>query len=431
MNDRESRFTPEAIEEQTVRKSAELVSEESLLVQQIYTLSQSYAHKNEQSLERIWERLQQSQEQRALLLDKQMFLERRTMNKNDTVQRTDMPPTSERGTRLSLPTSRPPRKFKRRLTLAVAVLAAALLIGAILSIVPHTYQPGGVATAGSTPTPRPTPAPTLIPGTPFPEQDCPSPYDASVPSTRWATWYQLCKAGMFVTVNQSRSLAKHSTESILAAYADQNAFVLISDLSPLKAADVVNVQNTSITEMGTLEAFGGSYGFNTDQHRYMVSAYDTSNLPASLRTLTVTIHSRVGLPGDEGGASLEAAAFASFSMPLHSAKTLTPNQTITANQTSITLSKVVIGASGIHIVFAASHLPDVALSHGFQGILQSGKISVSHESYGLLTTKGSMVATGFTLVFDSNQSASHDAWTLRVTSADEPQPWIFHFTVPA
>ena len=429
MNDRESRFTPEAIEQQTARRSAELVSEESPLVQQIYTLSQSYAHKNEQSLERIWERLQQSQEQRALLLDKQMFLERRTMNKNDTVQRTDMPPTSERGTLLSIPTSRPPRKFRRRFTLAVALLAAALLIGAILSIVPHTYQPGGVATAGSTPTPRPTPAPALIPGTPFPEQDCPSPYDASVPSTSGATWYQLCQAGMFVTVNQSRSLARHSTESILAAYADQNAFVLISDLSPLKAKDVVNVQNTPITEMGTLEAFGGSYSFNTNQHRYMVSTYDTSNLPASLRTLTVTIHSRVGLPGE--GTSLEAAAFASFSIPLHSANILTPNQTITANQTSITLSKVVIGASGIHIVFAASHLPDVALSHGFQGMLQSGKISASSGSYGLLTTKGSMVATGFTLTFDSNLSASHGAWTLRVIAPGEPQPWIFHFTVPA
>jgi WD40 repeat protein len=66
MEEPENGFTPEAIDAQTEHGFDRLSLDERRLIQDVYTLSQAYKHENERSLERIWSRFAQSQEQALL-----------------------------------------------------------------------------------------------------------------------------------------------------------------------------------------------------------------------------------------------------------------------------------------------------------------------------------------------------------------------------
>ena len=137
MKEHKNRLTSEAIDRQTERRSGELSQEEQLLVQDIYSLSQAYARENERSLERIWSRFVQRQEQPNFLQErqpkepggKQFAMEGKGMQEKDIFQETGFL------TLPSQPVKGPGRSAWRTLSIigAVAVVLITILSWALLS----------------------------------------------------------------------------------------------------------------------------------------------------------------------------------------------------------------------------------------------------------------------------------------------------------
>lgn len=420
MKEREQGFTREAINQQTTGTSDELAPAESRLVQQIYELSQAYAWENEQSLEHIWTRLRQSQELSSHR--EQYFAKGKTMQNQDR-QPMDI---SEPST-LSQPASIP-RKTRRTFTLVAALLVALLLLGSALAIFANVHQPGASLangyTATSTPKATQMPATTFIP---FPAQDCPKePVDAS------QSWYQLCKAGKFVSINQTRPLKHGQSATIKAAYADRNQLFLICDIGPAQETDrgclfwsVTTAQGVQLKEESTI---GGS---TQKQNQMTVIDYDTSDLSTASETLTIRVNAMITT--DSPG-KVYQVDFSSFSLPLYGAQFFTPNQTITRGGVTFTLTKMVIGASGVRFVIQAPHMPFNIYNNGFDAILQTGKQKIIYPNYSLL---GGNQPTGFEFLFNNDLTDELGAWTLTVAQGHAPtipppsgiKPLVFHFVV--
>ncbi|MDQ2717799.1 MAG: hypothetical protein M3Z08_23135 [Chloroflexota bacterium] len=94
MKEHENSLTPEALNRQTERWSGEFSLEERRLIQDMYASSQAYSQENQHSLERIWSRFVQKQEEPVFLQEnrlkepggKQLFIEEKTMQKNEISQ---------------------------------------------------------------------------------------------------------------------------------------------------------------------------------------------------------------------------------------------------------------------------------------------------------------------------------------------------------
>lgn len=415
MKEREQSFTAEAIDHQTTGNSNELAPAENRLVHQIYEFSQAYAQENEQSLERIWTRLRQGQEQSFFPQEKRFFAEGKTMQNHD-VQPVDLSQPTMPQSRALL------RKPRRVFTLVAALLAAILLVGSALVISTNVHQSKSTLTGGQTATPTHratgTPATTFIQ---FPAQNCPDDKTGANLS-----WHQLCEAGKFVLVNQTIHLKNGQSATIKAAYADRNKLILICDISPASEMDTGCFGMTATTSQGVQMVQEGEINGETiKQHRIIVSGYDTSNLPADLATLTVKISFIISTSA-QGKA--DKVDFPVFSLPLHEARILTPNLIITRDGATFTLSKVVIGASGTHIVFSARNMPFNLYNNGFNAILQTGKQTLTDPDYSLL---GPDQPTGFDFLFNYDLSTEHGTWTLTVVhghaSTIPPSSLVFLF----
>ena len=436
MTNRDESFQPESIDEylQQLKQAASYSDGSTIpdarLVQDLRSIHTDYTQSGQRVWNRLAERLAEPNESANHL---KLLTNEIAQTERSSYMQTEQ---SEIGPMPAIQPNRPPRKVRRLFTLVAALLVAALLIGSIFVIITNMHPYSGVAAA---PTPTPTPRPTLTATArnSFPASDCPSQTNPNV-SPNPATWYQLCKAGKFTLVNQSSHMTHPYSfnETIEAAYADRNMLFLFYNFSPIKATDVPKAINTLITKQGTqLKQLGGSEGFFSKNQQFTwIVGYDTSNLPSNLQTLTVKVSSNVSIQSTGPYVAIPSnkIGVASFSVPLYSARVLAPNQTVTANGAAITLAKAIIGASGVHLIFSASHIPDLAVGSSFTGTLQAGKLNASNDTYALNTKKGStlVVPTGFELTFDSDLTSEHGAWTLTVKATGESQPWIFHFAVP-
>lgn len=316
--------------------------------------------------------------------------------------------------------------------LLVSSLVAVLLVGFLVTILTLWHNSQSTPTMTSTPPATVSPVPTF---TPFPAQDCPKTKEFSN-----MPWYQLCMAGKFVLINQARSLSHGYTETIQAGYADRNMLILISDVSPIKATESaldfkeITVQGSTLPEMDRIG------GLDYQQHAISIIGYDTSQLPASLQNLTIKVHVRASVSpvGASGSFPTYSADFTSFRVPLHNAQILMPNQTVTRQGVAVTLSKVVIGASGTHIVLTGVDMPFTFYNNGFIGTLKIGTQTILNGNY-RLTNEASTLPTGFDFTFEKDLTGMHGLWTLTVKQSDAQmilppsgaQPLVFRFSVPA
>lgn len=126
MEDSRNGFTPEMIDTQTEPGSDKLSLGERRLIQDIYTLSQEYARENERSLERIWNRFAQGQEQALLSRNKQQEI---PVLRGKIMQEDSKSHRSEFGTMKSQPRGQARPSIRRALGILSAVAAVAVLIG--------------------------------------------------------------------------------------------------------------------------------------------------------------------------------------------------------------------------------------------------------------------------------------------------------------
>jgi hypothetical protein len=430
MNSRNEHFQPESVQEQINQftqiapGSAGHATPDARMVKDLRQVYTDYTR----SGERVWERLAvHATQQDELPNDVRLLTHERFPPARSLPRQTDQLNT------LQSQQVKPPRKPRHIFTLVAALLVAALLVGSTFWIFAVVSQLGGKATVSSK-----HPAAQTNRKTATPSRAMISPRDCPVSSFNSSSaWYQLCQTGQFVLINQSRTLAKGYSETIKGAYADRNQLVIWYDFSPIDAKDSPMPFNTLTTQQGTaLFEWGGSTGIREkNQHFAWIEGYDTSNLPASLQTLTVKVDSSVSLipDGISGTFPPDKTSFAFFAVPLHSAQTVTLRQTITANGLALTLDHVVIGMTGIHLVLSVPPLPFRAYSSGFDCALQAGSKHFSQaDTYRSIDQhKAAAPPTGFEFTFDSNVTAQHGAWTLTVTSSGERLPWVFHFTVPS
>ncbi|MEO6892063.1 MAG: hypothetical protein ABI456_20715 [Ktedonobacteraceae bacterium] len=128
MKEDENSLTPEALNRQTERWSGELSLEERRLIQDMYASSHVYSQENQHSLERIWSRFVQRQEESVFLREdrprdpegKQLFIEEKAMQKNEISQ--EIPFST-----FHSPTVARPRHALWR-TLSIGVAAAVILL---------------------------------------------------------------------------------------------------------------------------------------------------------------------------------------------------------------------------------------------------------------------------------------------------------------
>lgn len=316
--------------------------------------------------------------------------------------------------------------------LLVSSLVAVLLVGFLVTVLTLWHNSRSTPTMTSTPPAAVSPPPTF---TPFPAQDCPRAKESSnIP------WYQLCIAGKFVLINQAQSLSHGYTETIQAGYADRNMLILITDVSPIKATESVYELNEVAVEGSTLPEMIALYGLDHQQHAVKIVEYDTSQLPADLQTLTIKIHARASVSpaGASGSFPIYLADFTPFQVSLHNAQILVPNQTVIRQGVAVTLSKVVIGASGTHIVLTGAKMPYSFYNNGFTSTLKIGTQTISNSSYGLIN-EASTLPAGLDFTFEKDLTGMYGLWTLTVKQSDAQmipppsgaQPLVFQFSVPA
>jgi hypothetical protein len=292
-------------------------------------------------------------------------------------------------------------------------------------IVTNIRQPRSTTTTGEhTPRPKPTSTQTTA-FVPFPAQDCPS------IANQYANeaWYQLCKAGEFVLINQIRSPKQGYNETLEAAYADRNMLFVICDFGPLNPKDTLIPFNRVQTEQGAkllLEGMDAGQSVRHDQHITWVDTYDTSNLPAGLQMLTLKLNSELTLMNIASEAPIyhpqyAPINFAPFSVPLHGIQVVTPQQTVTANGIALTLNKARIASSITQLFLSGQHVSYAVYRKGLKAILQTANGQSSYTSTFMIGEKETVPA-GFELWYEHDLSAEHGIWTLTVTSPGEPQP---------
>lgn len=128
MKERENSLNPENIDRQTETISDQLSPEESRLVQSLYAHTRAYARENERSLERIWQRLAQSQEQPTSLQEAQHPGAGRSFSKGKAMQERDLSGRIDLPTLDSRPTKRPRRSVGHVASTIGAVAIVALII---------------------------------------------------------------------------------------------------------------------------------------------------------------------------------------------------------------------------------------------------------------------------------------------------------------
>ncbi len=154
MKEHENRLTPDAIERQTERWSAELSPAERCLIQDLYSLSQAYAQENERSLGRIWNRFVQSQAYPALFQERQPEASggKQLMKDEQAIQAKQFHRETGSSTPSSRSTQQPRRSFGHTLSMGMAAAVVFLIIvsWALLSYALHTGSQSGHPTlAGS------------------------------------------------------------------------------------------------------------------------------------------------------------------------------------------------------------------------------------------------------------------------------------------
>lgn len=428
MNSRNEPFQPESVDEQIhqftriLSQSTNHATPEMRLVKNLQQVLINYTG----SGERVWARLAERSAQQESLPG---YLHLLT---NEQVQTEKSPPLqAEQHQTLQSQRAKPPSKSQRIFALVAVLLIAALLIGSTFWI--FALRPGGNTMVSNkhsiSQVSMKTATPIIAMISP---QDCPI-----LSQGARALWNHLCTTGQFVAINQSRTLAKGYTETIKGAYADRNQLLIWYDFGPIDAKYLPIPFNTLTTLQGTTLGEWGSSTASREKNRHYawIEGYDTSNLPASLQTLTVKVTSSVSLvlDGVSGTYPPDKTSFAFFTVPLRSAQMVALHQTIIANGIALTLDHVVISASGIHFVFSVPPMPFRAYSGGFHCTLQVGSEHVLQaNTYHSIDMHGANASpTGFEFTFDSDETTQHGAWTLTVTSSGENLPWVFHFTVPS
>lgn len=222
----------------------------------------------------------------------------------------------EQFTTQALPTIRsgkPSHKPQRVFMLVATLLTAVLLVGGTISAFSVMQQRRNASVEGKsipTATAQATKPSSMLP---FPAQDCPVVSGADLSST----WYQLCKAGKFVEINQSRTLSKGYTLTIQAAYADRSNLFLLSDVSPIDISHQALISFIVKTQQGTDLPRVDATAFRAkDQGFISVWHYDTSHLPASMQTLTLQVHASVDITTVTSPVPLSPVDFANVSVPL-------------------------------------------------------------------------------------------------------------------
>ncbi len=122
MKESENRFTSEAIESQTERSSEELSPGERRLIHDLYAGSQAYAQANARSLERIWSRFVQRQEDPALLQERQQHTSGGEPLFEEETTRQEKPIHGKTGTSL-LPSGSAERPRRKRAGTAILSLS--------------------------------------------------------------------------------------------------------------------------------------------------------------------------------------------------------------------------------------------------------------------------------------------------------------------
>lgn len=153
-------FTPDHIDEQ-IEQSLEMTGDtpEKLFLTEMQQVAQQFRAERELSLQRVEARLQA----RRLSLSKQLPASpvQQQQPSSLKIRREKFHPMSQKPSSSGLAT------VKRRVSMLVAVLITALLVGSLVVVLNLKHQQTGTGTgrvsAQSTATPRPTPAPTLAP----------------------------------------------------------------------------------------------------------------------------------------------------------------------------------------------------------------------------------------------------------------------------
>jgi hypothetical protein len=427
MTSRDEQFRPGSVEEQLTQltsitpQSAERETPDARLVQDLRIIHADYT----QSGERVWARLAEHLAEQngvpnslRLITNERLQTER---SKHMQVEQFATQPISR---------VKPPRKPRRIFTLVASLLVAAVLVGSAAWAFAATHSSQqNPATAGHGKT---QPGSPNSPSKTVPVGDCPRLSDPG--------WNVTCGEGLVQAINQSQKLSNGATLTLKGVYADHARIVIWYDVTPASSPtsidDLTTQQGTTLpTQRDTRSETGGNY---PSGHYQWIDEFDASSLPVSAQTVNLNLASDLIFADKSsvGQVTMVKASF-SFNVMLGSIQLISPKQTVTANGIAITLSSVTISHVVTTFVLSAPNLPYQVSHGGFSCMLQPGRGEYSSKDGGSIyyraRTAGEagsiIIGFQFTAHFNLTDQQDNSNWTFTVTSPNEEQPWVFHFTV--
>lgn len=301
--------------------------------------------------------------------------------------------------------SRPRRSRVARLA---NVLAAILVVSVLIagSVILFTRHPGSTQVGGSQGTNVPE-APTVVPQ-PIPSGLCAN-ADPALKS--------LCAQHQLTKIDRTELVAGiHVT--LAYAYADSNQVAILAfaqssgSLSPPQQVMWGELATTVGTY--TFDGLGGS-GLNNFSYMY----YDAATVPAGTHTLHLRVKANVS--GQDGGGE----AIFTFAVPFHSARVVTPAQTITLGGSPVTLDRVVISPSSARVyVHGGPNVP------GSPTWLRVGQTTIDGNKVSGGWRPSSRYTTDAIFDYDVSLYNQQGEWTFVIAPPHTGNTYTFHFVVP-